>query len=577
MARKLAIPLKDVQRELHEPPAGRRLLGPAPWQTDAPVAPSGKSWLLAVLAALALLAAGAGIFAATLRFEFLDWDDTRYILENPWIRSFSAENLFYIFTSPYYNNYLPLHLLSYQLDYFLWAENPLGYHLQSVLLHALNGVLVYLVIQQLSGRIWVAFLTALFFALHPCHVESVAWVSSRKDVLSMAFALLSLYTYLRSRGTSRYNGLTYVASVFFYMMAILSKAIVVLLPVFFILVDMMEAAPPWRDRQAPFWRLIRNKIPYFALGLAVVYLNYLAQVTAKAAYASDPVQYILVKGHAVWSYFWLLTGAAVRRPIHDLPTLGIMTPDTLSALMGIVLPVTIIWVAYRLRSRVLALGLGWMFVTLFPALAFPLVTYMADRYLYAPSLGFCWLLSAAVVQGASRLAPERTKILCIVGTAVAVNSFFVFRTLQYLPVWKNPESLWRYTVQTSRGFRSRNALAVVYIRQGKYEEAERLLKIAETIPNVTTYRNYGILFDKQGRYKEALEAYERAIALYNKNPGTQLELANIHFNRGVVFWKMRDFVKASEAFEEVLRIMPHHMKAKKWAEKARKRQTGSTS
>ena len=577
MARKLGVPLKDVRRELNGATAEGPLLDPAPWQTGTPAVPSGEFRLPAVLAGLVVLVAGAGIFAVTLHFEFLDWDDTRYVLQNPWIRSFSAENLFNIFTKPYYNNYLPLHMFSYQLDYFLWAENPMGYHLHSVLLHALNGVLVYLVIQRLSGEIWVALLTALLFALHPSHVESVAWVSSRKDVLSMAFVLLSLYAYLRSRGASQRAWIIYATSIFFYILAILSKAIVVLLPAFLILVDVMEAAPSWRDRKAPLWRLIRNKIPYFTLGLVVIRLNSQAQVTAKAAYAGDPVQYILVKGHAVWSYLWLLTGATKGRPIHDLPTLGLITPDTLAALAGIALTGILIWLAYRLRRRVLVLGLGWILIMLFPALAFPLVTYMADRYLYASSMGFCWLLSAAIVQGASLLASDRTKVLCITGTAVTLIAFFVFRTLQYLPVWTNPESLWSYTVQTSLGYRSRNALAIVYIRQGRFKEAERLLKMAETLPNVTTYRNYGILFDKQGRYEEALKAYERAIALYEKSPATLWELANIHFNRGVVFWKMRDFVSASGAFEEAVRVMPNHMQAKEWLDKARKQENKSPS
>jgi len=159
---------------------GRRA---APWDVAAP--------FLVAIAAIAT-------YLPALSYQFLNWDDNVYVLNNPWIRAWSIENLAHIFTKPYYANFLPLHLVSYMVDYRLWGLNPTGYHLQSIVLHALNAALAVLVVKRMLGCSAVAFLAALLFAVHPSHVEAVAWISIRKDLLSTLFALLTLYLYLRA-------------------------------------------------------------------------------------------------------------------------------------------------------------------------------------------------------------------------------------------------------------------------------------------------------------------------------------------------------------------------------------------
>jgi len=131
-------------------------------------------------------------FWPTLTYTFLNWDDPVYILKNPWIDALTWENVRAVFATPYFLNYLPLHLLSYMFDHALWGFNPRGYHLSSVLLHGLNSVLCLAVGRRLSGSLAVGLVAALFFAVHPSHVEAVVWISSRKEVLSTTFMLLSL-------------------------------------------------------------------------------------------------------------------------------------------------------------------------------------------------------------------------------------------------------------------------------------------------------------------------------------------------------------------------------------------------
>ena len=201
----------------------RRARGGAP----APAAPSQARSLLA---GAVVFLAGCAVFAPTLGYSFLNWDDDVYILRNPWIRAFDATNLRAVFTQPYFQNYLPLHLLSYMVDHALWGLRAMGYHLSSVLLHGLNAVLCLLVVRRMSRSLAIAFLAALLFALHPSHVEAVAWVSSRKEVLSTTFLLLSLLFYLPSRRGAARKPWAYVASVLFFLGAMLSKVSVVVLP-----------------------------------------------------------------------------------------------------------------------------------------------------------------------------------------------------------------------------------------------------------------------------------------------------------------------------------------------------------
>src|SRR5207247_1305088 len=196
---------------------------------------------------------------------------------------------------------LPLHLFSYLLDHALWGENAGGYHLSSLLIHALNSVLCFLVVRRLSGDAGIGLVAALLFAVHPAHVESVAWVSSRKDVVSTAFLLLS-------------------------------------------------------PRRYP------------------------------AARPHEPIRYLAVKGHAVWNYLALLFGRE-GNPDYDLPGIGGSAASAVDLAGLLVLP-ALAYVLFRWKRRLEFLGVAWIFLMLLPALLFPLVTYMADRYLYAPSLGF---------------------------------------------------------------------------------------------------------------------------------------------------------------------------------------------
>jgi len=152
--------------------------------------------LQSLLLAAALFGIAVLVHAQTLGFPFLmTWDDPAYIVHNPWIRGLTLENVRFAFTAPYFSNYLPLHLISYMVDYSIWGLNPFGFRVQSLLLAGMNTVLAFALTRRLFGSAALAIVAALLYAVHPSHVEAVAWLSIRKDLLSTFFLLLSVLFY----------------------------------------------------------------------------------------------------------------------------------------------------------------------------------------------------------------------------------------------------------------------------------------------------------------------------------------------------------------------------------------------
>ena len=518
---------------------------------------------LELLAAGIVFACACAVFWPTLRFSFLNWDDTVYVLKNPWIRDLSWENARAIFTRPYFQNFLPMHLLSYMLDHALWGLNPRGYHLTSVLLHGLNSVLCLFVVRRLSGSRIVGFLAALLFAVHPAHVEAVAWVSSRKEVLSTTFLLLSLLAYLAARSGRGWKPLPYAASVAWFLLAMLSKVSVVVLPAFLLLVDWTP--DPRSPRQRPtLLKAILAKIPYGIVGAALIAVNSRAQVTAQAAYAHEPLRYLTVKGHAVWNYLALLCGFG-GNPDYDLPAIagGVRMSFELGGL--IVMPVACV-LLLRWKRRSEFLGVCWIFLTLLPALLFPLVTYMADRYLYAPSIGFC-MAAAAVLAGAGglgRLSPGKSRVWAAGLAAAILVVAFAARTLSTSRVWRDSESLWTYALTKSRDYRVFNNLADVRIGQKRWAEAERLLKQGANVENVVSYQSLGVLYYSLRRFDEALLATDRAIEIQSKRSHDASVLAELHYNRGAILWSQGNAASAIEEWNAALRENPGHAQAREW-------------
>jgi protein O-mannosyl-transferase len=522
---------------------------------------------LQAAAFLAVFAAAVLVNLQTLRYGFLtSWDDPTYVVDNPWIRGLTRENLVHAFTQPYFANYLPLHLVSYMVDYSLWGLNPFGYHLQSVLLNGLNAILALVVTSRLFGNFLLAFLAALLFAVHPSHVEAVAWVSIRKDLLAAAFLFLTVLFYHRAAGSRSLKRGPYAASIVFFTLGLLSKVSIVALPLFLLVLDWMPQAG---RRPIPWKAAIVNKIPYALIGLVLVRINTLVQVKAKAAYAQDPLSYLMVKGHAVWNYLALLTGLPAGRPVYDTPvfTLGFLL--VVANLAGIVILPAVIWIAHRRRWEVVGLSAGWILALLLPAILFPLVTYMADRYLYGPSLGFCWLLTAGIAAVSRRAGSTHARAGVAALLTALPFALFAFRTVEYNRVWAGPEQLWTYAIARSKDYRVRNNLAQARMNEKRWDEAERLYKQASAIENMVSHQGLAAVYYDTNRYADAQREIEKALEIAAKRGAAYDDMAELQYTRGAIYWVQSQREKAIEAWEAALRANPHHERAAQWLKTAR--------
>lgn len=509
-----------------------------------------------LLSGALVFAVACAVFGPTARASFLNWDDGVYVLENPWIRAVTWTNVRWIFTHLYFQNYLPLHILSYMADHALWGLRAGGYHLTNILIHGVNSLLCLAVVRRMSGSPAVAFVAALLFAVHPCHVEAVAWVSSRKDLLSATFMLLSLLFYLRAARRGALRAMPYAASVLFFLMAMLSKVSVVVLPAFLLLLD---AVPPSGGDRArpPLLRAVATKIPYGIVGAALILVNTVGQPTAGAAYAHEPLRYLMVKGHAVWNYLALLLGFG-GSPDYDLPTFAGNAANAAVQLAGLAVLPLVAYLLLRRRRRLELLGVSWTFLMLLPALAFPLVTYMADRYLYAPSVGFCWALAAALVGVATSRRVVAAALVALVAVAFSV------RTVQYSRVWRDSESLWTYAMTKSSDYRVFNNLAQVRMQQKRWGEAEALLRRGTAAENVISYQSLGVLHYTLGKYDQALRETDRAIEIAAKKRSDPAVTAELHFNRGAILWLMGRSEAAAEEWRTALIQNPNHAQAREW-------------
>src|SRR5438132_7212087 len=395
----------------------RRREGVPQRELREPAAPSltqrGGSWLVPVLIALVTFAA----FLPTLNNQFVDWDDQRNFLENPHYRGLAWTHLRWMWTTFHMGHYIPLTWMTLGLDYVLWGMNPLGYHLTNLLLHAANAAVFFFVVRRIltlalpspseRGHALAvsAGFAALVFAIHPLRVESVAWVTERRDVLSGLFYLVTILVYLRAcerRGRDRG---WYWLAVAVFVCALLSKSMVVNLPVVLLILDVyplrrLGGAIGWSSE--PARRVYVEKIPFVLLAAAASVVAVMAQSWVNAAV---PLAQLSVPGRLAVSayglsfYLWKMVVPVNLSPLYELPpTVNFWaTPFVLS--YGLVLAATAIVLALRRRvPGLLAASLTYV-VVLLPVLGIfqsgPQIA--ADRYTYLAGLGWAILAGAGLL------------------------------------------------------------------------------------------------------------------------------------------------------------------------------------
>ena len=502
------------------------------------------------------------VYLRTAGFDFLsNWDDNYYVTHNPDIAGLTAHNLLRVFSGSYVGNYAPVHLLSYLLDYQVAGLNAAWFHSVNVLLHTLNGVLFYLLVRRLTGKTFWAFASAALFLLHPVQVESVAWISQRKNLLAMFFSLCSFWSYLSyclKEGRPGRNA--YLLSISFLVLALLSKSIAVIIPFVFLLYDFCLADTPRRKD------IFSDKLPFIA---AVLATTSIALVTQSAEMGGGIVDYfdgnLLVRSLTMLTvlpaYLRILFWPADLSLIYLFYNKTRLDAEVLFALLLVALLLCACVYLLR-RERRLFFGFAVFFLGLAPVSQIvPLATLMNDRYLYFPMLGAAWLLGGYLSRLRDFLPPGRMNaahlfLFCLI-IPCGVLSY------QRAGVWKNAIALWSDTSKKLPTLKDPlAALAEAYLLDGQRAKAlethEKLFALKREFSDQQMEKK--TLLDASGLYVEAGapdKGRSLLITLTTKYP----DFFPGFLNLGNLQARSRKLSEAEKAYRDALLLQPDSSQA----------------
>src|SRR5881409_450881 len=525
-------------------------------------------WLAPLLVALFTLAA----FLPTLQNQFVNWDDADNFLGSPHYRGLTWTHLRWMWTT-HMGHYIPLTWMTLGLDYVLWGMNPVGYHLTSLLLHAANAVVFFFVVCRIltlalpapseRGHALTAGFAALVFAIHPLRVESVAWVTERRDVLSGLFYLLTILMYLRAYEFGARGRGWYWLAVAVFVCALLSKSMVVNLPVVLLILDVyplrrLGGAIGWWSE--PARRVYVEKIPFVLLAAAASAIAFMAQFSAQTAASLAQLSVLgrlAVSAYGLSFYLGKLVVPVNLSPLYELPPT--VNPGALPFILSYGLVLAITALVLVLRRRVPGLLATWLayIVVLLPVLGIFQIGLQiaADRYTYLAGLGW------AILAGAGLLSCWRTSrgsktgtpaALLVAGVAICVVVGLGVLTWNQVQVWRDSERLWAHALAIDPDSPvAQNNFGYELDRRGKLVEAIDHYRQALRIkPDYAlAHTNWGAALGRQGKPAEAIDHYRQALRI---KPGDALA----HTNWGVELAQQGKLAEAIEHFQEALRIKP---------------------
>lgn len=553
-------------------------------------------WTALLVAAITLLT-----YLPTLQNGFVNWDDGTMVYDNPYIRTLT-------FNSWRWANldlWIPLTMFSFAFDSAVWGLNPKGFHLSNIFLHTANTLLVYILIVKASesyvykGKfniktIIAGIVTSLLFGIHPMHVESVAWITERKDVLYSFFFLLSLISYLKYTSEDSKKVRYYFCSLIFFTLSLMSKPMAVSLPAVLLVLDLYPLKRlTIEGGLISFKAVLVEKIPFLLLGVlfslgtlmmhrtegSVTSLSFLERIFATAYYCI----FYLIK---MFLPFELV-------PLYDSPlNKGFFTFNFIVFFITFVI-ITFFSIRSLKRGRLFFAIWVYYLVTLAPVTGitgdFGKQT-VADHFIYMPSLGPFILAGLFATTLIERCSKRFWKTLSIAAIFI-ILSILGIKTVNQIGIWKDSLTLWSYEIK----YVPNSALAyynrgTAYGHAGKYQESlndfDMLIKLAPKYPEA--YYNRGTTFEKLGEYQFAIKDFEMTISndpkfkkAYNSLGGVHLILGNYseavhnfdlaikldnryfdaYYNRGIAFRKMSKNYEAIKDFDMAIDLAPQFVQA----------------
>jgi protein O-mannosyl-transferase len=499
--------------------------------------------------------------------DFVNYDDSYYVTSNAHVRTgLSWENVKWAFSNPVVGNWHPLTMLSHMLDCQIYGLNPWGHHLTNILLHGTNTALVFLLLCGLTGAVWRSLAVAALFGLHPLHVESVAWVAERKDVLSTFFELLCLMAYTHyaektRRSSSSLGGsgnlrpkIFYALALFLFVCGLMSKPMVVTTPFVLLLLDYwpLNRIRDSEFRVRNFTTLLFEKIPFFILAAVMSVVTYLVQLRTGMMNSLENVPLGARAENALISYcrylgkFFWPSDLAVFYPYPKHWPLELLLQAG-----GTIAAVSALCFLQRRRHPYLLAGWLWFCGTLVPVIGLVQVggQAMADRYMYVPSLG----LLIMVVWGANELAKRwRYHEMLLSGAGCAAIVLCVGLTRQQLGYWRNDETLYRHALAVTRNnYLAHHNLGIALFRKGQIDEA--ISQYRDTLRLEPDYAeahyDLGAALAAKGRTGEAISQFREAIRL-------KPDYAEAHCNLGTALGKEGQMTEAINQYREAVRLKP---------------------
>lgn len=506
------------------------------------------------------------IYGQVQNFEFINLDDTYYVTQNRHIQNgLNYEDIKWAFTNIDVGQWIPLVWLSYMIDSQLCGVSPAWFHIVNVFFHIVNSILLFLLMVKLTGGFWKSLCVATLFAVHPLHVESVAWVTERKDVLSMFFFLLCLRFYA---GYAETRAVQYLLlSICLFTLGIMAKPMLVTLPFILLLLDfwpfcrfktpkdtIIKRTNPFLNRP----QIIFEKIPYFVISIAISALTVFASKNSSGFVAIDEISIYSRIANALMSYTTYIikmiwpSKLAVPYPYPEsfigwevLAAAGILSAFTCYAVKNIH------------QKPYLIVGWSWYILTLLPVIGLVQAgtQAMADRFVYIPFIGLYIVVIWSATDLIQKFSLPKPLTAVIAAAILCILSAVSFKQVQY---WKDSITLFEYsTTVTENNFIAYFNIGDANLNQRKLGPAianyEKALQIQ---PNDTnTHSHLGLALLRSEKFLPAIFHLSKAIA----SQPLQSDVLN---NLGIAYYKTGKNQKAVFYFQEALKIDPDHYKAK---------------
>ncbi len=548
---------------------------------------------------LFLAVATLAVYWQVLDNDFVHYDDNDYITENLRVqKGVTFDNLTWAFASSHATNWHPITWISHMIDCQLYGLNPKGHHLTSLLFHVANTLLLLLIFVRMTGALWQSSFVAALFALHPLHVESVAWVAERKDVLSTFFMMLTLWVYtiyVKKGGVRRY-----LLVVLFFVLGLMSKPMLVTLPFVLLMLDFWplgrlglirdtrnEVTGQHTDERPNIFRLVLEKVPFFALAVGSSIVTFivqerggsvklLEQYSIQTRIVNANVAYIEYIVNMVWP---VKLAVLYPHPGNSLP----IWKGVVTGLVMVLITVLVIRKARKIQY--LAVGWFWYIVTLIPVIGIVQVgsQAMADRYTYITLIGLFVIIAWSANDLLSKWLRRKIWLGTLAAIILPVLIVLTWKQVQY---WEDSITLYKHTLKhTSNNVHIHNNLGNVLKKRGRTEEAiKHYLQALRLKPDyVKAHYNLGIAYADSGMHKEAIDKYKQVIRIDPDNAWAHNNLSNAygalgmykeaieeckkairinpdfavaHYNLGNTYGESGMYKEAIEAYKQVIRINP---------------------